>query len=77
MNTNPSRSDNSPRSPSTRRRLEAERRASYAPNRLAKRRRLLGGVVALVLGAFAAVSLLALGPPDSLPASAPTSAVLG
>jgi hypothetical protein len=73
MNTNPSRSENSPLSPSTRRTLKTKRRASYAPNRLAKHRRLLGGLVALVLGAFAAVSLLALEPPDPLPASAQAS----
>jgi len=73
MNTNPSHSENSPRAPLTRRRSGPKRRAGYAPNRPAKYRRLLGIVVALVLGAFAAVSLLALQPPDPLPASTPAS----
>jgi Peptidase family M28 len=71
MNTNPSHSENSPRAPLTRRRSGPKRRASYTPNRPAKHRRLLGVVVALVLGAFAAVSLLALEPPAPLPASTP------
>jgi prepilin-type processing-associated H-X9-DG protein len=39
----------------------------------AAKHRWIGVVVALVLGAFAAVSLLALEPPDPLPASAPAS----
>jgi hypothetical protein len=39
----------------------------------AAKHRWIGVVVALVLGALAAVSLLALEPPDPLPASAPTS----
>ena len=73
MNTNASHSENSPRAPLTRRRSGPKRRASYAPNRPAERRRLLGVVVALVLGAFAAVSLLALRLPDPLPASAPAN----
>jgi hypothetical protein len=73
MNTNPSHSENSPRAPLTRRKSGPKRRASYAPNRPAKHRRLLGVVVALVLGAFAAVSLLALRPPDPLPTSAPAN----
>src|SRR5918997_2803152 len=73
MNTNPSRSENSPLSPSTWRRSGPKHRASYVPNRPAKRRRLLGVVVALVLGALAAVSLLALKPPDPLPVSAPAN----
>jgi hypothetical protein len=73
MNTNPTHSDNSPQAPLTQRRSSSKRRAGYAPNRPAKRRRLLGIVVALVLGAFAAVSLLALEPPEPLPASAPAN----
>jgi hypothetical protein len=73
MSTNPSRGENSPRSPLIRRRSGPKRRASYAPNRSAEHRRLLGVLVALVLGAFAAVSLLTLEPPDPLSASAPAS----
>jgi peptidase M28-like protein len=73
MNTNPSHSENPPQAPLTRRRSGQKHRASYAPNRPAKHRRLLGVVVALVLGALAAVSLLALRPPDPLPASAPAN----
>src|SRR5215213_2470844 len=68
FNLNPEES--SPRSPLTRRRAGLKRRASYAPKWTAKRRRLLGIVIALVLGAFAAVSLLTLEPPDPRPASA-------
>ncbi len=71
--SNPNLGESSPRSPLTRRRSRPKRRASYAPNRPAKRRRLLGVAVALVLGAFAAVSLLALEPPDPLPATTPAS----
>src|SRR5215208_7051795 len=70
-NLNPEES--SPRSPLTRRRSGLKRRASYAPKWTAKRRRLLGIVIALVLGAFAAVSLLTLEPPDPRPASAPAN----
>jgi hypothetical protein len=73
MNMNPSRSENSPRAPSTRRRSKTKRQASYAPNRVAEHRRLLGVAVALVLGAFAAVSLLALEPLEPRPASAPAN----
>jgi hypothetical protein len=73
MNQYPSSSENSPRSPLTRRRSRPKQRARYAPNRPAKHRRLLGVVGALVLGALAAVSLLALEPPDPLPASAPAN----
>src|SRR5687767_10157790 len=73
MNKNLSGSENSPRSPSTSRRSASKRGVSYAPNRLAKQRRLLRVVVALVLGAFAAVTLLALEPPDPLPTSAPAN----
>jgi hypothetical protein len=73
MNTNASHSENSPRAPLTRRRSGPKRRASYAPNRHAKQRRLLGVLVALVMGALAAVSLLALRLPDPLPASAPAN----
>src|SRR5215204_456808 len=65
--------ESSLRKPLIWRRFKPKRRANYAPNRPAKRRRLLGVVVALVLGAFAAVSLLALEPLDPLPASAPAS----
>jgi len=71
MNKNLSSSENSPRSPSTW--WRPKRRASYAPNWPVKRRRLLGVVVALVLAAFAAVSLITLEPPDPRPASAPVS----
>src|SRR5215217_8025340 len=71
--SNPNLEGSSPRPPLTWRSSKSKRRASYAPNRPAKRRRLLGVVIALVLGAFAAVSLLALEPPDSLPASAQAS----
>src|SRR5918997_2097512 len=39
----------------------------------AAKHRWIGVVVALVLGAFAAISLLALEPPDPLPASAPAN----
>jgi Peptidase family M28 len=70
---NPHPEERSPRSPWIWRRSGPKRRASHAPNRPAKHRRLLGVVVALVLGSFAAVSLLALEPPDPLPASAPAS----
>jgi uncharacterized membrane protein len=73
MNTNPSRSENSPRSPLTRRRSGPKRRATYAPEWAAKRRRLLGVAVALVLGAFVAVSLLVLEPLEPTPASAPAN----
>src|SRR5829696_3884148 len=73
MNTNPSPSENAPRAPLPRRRSGPKHRASYAPNRPAKHRRLLGVVVALVLGVFAAVSFLALEPPEPLPASAPAN----
>jgi hypothetical protein len=73
MNKNPSNSENSPRSPLTRRRSGPKRRASYAPKWTAKRRRLLGIVIALLLSAFAAVSLLTLKPPDPRPASAPAN----
>src|SRR5215212_6060839 len=73
MNTNPSCSENSPRSPLIRWRSRTKRRASYAPNRPAKRRRLLGVGVALVLGAFAAVSLLTLAPLEPRPASTPAN----
>src|SRR5215211_2915222 len=73
MNTNPSHSENSPQAPLPRRRSGPKRRAGYAPNRPAKHRRLLGVVVALMLGAFAAVSLLALEPPEPLPASTPAN----
>ncbi len=73
MNKNPSSNENSPWSPLTRRRSRAKHRVTYTPNRPAKHRRLLGVVVALVLGAFAAVSLLTLEPPEPLPASAPAN----
>ena len=73
MNTNPSSSKNSPRSPVTWWRSKAKRRASYAPKWTTKRRRLLGIVVALALAAFAAVSLLTLEPLAPRPASAPAS----
>jgi Peptidase family M28 len=73
MNTNPSHSENPPQAPLTRRRSGPKRRASYIPRRPVKHRRLLGVVVALVLGAVAAVSLLALRPPDPLPASTPAN----
>src|ERR671911_210782 len=69
-NHNPEES--SLQSPLTRRRSGPKRRASYAPKWTAKRR-WLGIVIALVLGSFAAVSLLMLEPPDPLPASAPAS----
>ena len=50
------------------------RLASHVPpNRPAKRRQLLGIVVALVLGGFTAVSLLALRPLDPQPAKAPAN----
>jgi hypothetical protein len=71
--SNPNLDENSPRSPLTWRRSGPKRRASYAPNRSAKHRRLLGVVLALVLGALTAVSLLALEPPDPRPASAPAN----
>src|SRR5829696_6966646 len=71
--SNPNLEESSPRSPSTRRRSRPKRRASYAPNRPAKHRRLLGGLVALVLAAFAAISLLTLEPPDPRPAIAPAN----
>src|SRR5215217_6410954 len=71
--SNPNLEGSSPRPPLTWRSSKSKRRASYAPNRPEKRRRLLGVVVALVLGAFAAVSLLALEPPEPLPASTPTN----
>ena len=71
--SNPNLDENSPRSPLTWRRSGPKRRASYAPNRSARHRRLLGVVLALVLGSFAADSLLMLEPPDPLPASAPAS----
>src|SRR5215218_6357230 len=70
-NHNPEES--SLQSPLTRRRSGLKRRASYTPKWTAKRRRLLGVVVTLVLSAFAAVSLLTLEPPDPRPASAPVS----
>jgi hypothetical protein len=73
MNTNPSRSENSPLSPSTRWGLGPKRRASFAPNRPTKHQRLLGVAISLVLGAFAAVSLLALEPPDPRSTSAPVN----
>ena len=69
-NHNPEES--SLQSPLTRRRSGPKRRESYAPKWTAKRR-WLGIVIALVLGSFAAVSLLMLEPPDPLPASAPAS----
>src|SRR5215218_1109623 len=70
-NHNPEES--SLQSPLTRRRSGLKRRASYTPKWTAKRRRLLGIVIALVLGAFAAVSLLTLEPPEPRPASAPAN----
>ena len=70
-NHNPEES--SLQSPLTRRRSGLKLRASYAPNRPAKHRRLLGVVVMLVLATFAAISLLALQPPDPLPATVPAS----
>ena len=73
MNKNPSGSENSPRSTLTRRRSGSKRRAGYTPKWTAKRRRLLGVAIALVLGAFAAVSLSALEPPYPQPASAQAS----
>src|SRR5919112_1946883 len=73
MNTNPLGSENSPRAPLTRRRAGPKRRASYPPNRPAGRSSPLGVVVTFVLGAFAAVSLLALEPPEPLPASTPAN----
>ena len=69
-NHNPEES--SLQSPLTRRRSGPKRRESYAPKWTAKRR-WLGIVIALVLGSFAAVSLLMLEPPDPLPASAPAN----
>jgi hypothetical protein len=73
MNKNFSSNENSPWSPLTRRRSGPKHRVSYTPSRPAKRRRLLGVVVALALSAFAAVSLLTLEPPEPLPASAPAN----
>jgi hypothetical protein len=73
MNKKRTASDNPPRSPLTRRRSGPKRRASYAPEWTAKRRRLLGVAIALVLGALAAVSLLALEPLEPRPASAPAN----
>ena len=73
MNKYSSSSENSPRPPSPWQRSGPKRRASYAPDRPAKRRRLLGVVVALVLAAFAAVSLLTLEPLGPRPASAPAN----
>lgn len=70
--SNPHPEQSSPRSPLTRRRSKTKRRASYAPNRPVNHR-WIGVLVALVLGAFAAVSLLMLEPPDPRPASAPAS----
>lgn len=71
--SNPNPEESSPRSPLTRRKSKPKRRVNYASNWPAKQRRLLGVVVALVLGAFAAVSLLMLGPPEPRPASAPAN----
>src|SRR5215216_5395914 len=65
--------ETSPRSPLIRRRSGPKRRASYVPKWTAKRRRLLGVGIALVLGAFAAVSLPMLEPLEPLPASAQAS----
>ncbi len=73
MNKHPSSSENSPRSPSTWRKSGSMHRASYAPKGTAKQRRWLGVVIALVLGAFAAVSLLTLEPLDPQPASVPAN----
>jgi hypothetical protein len=72
MNTNPSSSKNSPWSPSIWRRSRPKRRASHAPQ-LTAQRRWPGIVLALVLGAVAAVSLLMLEPLDPRPASAPAN----
>ena len=68
--SNHNREESSWQSPLTRRRSGPKWQESYAPNRSVKRR-WLGIVIALVLGSFAAVSLLMLEPPDPLPASVP------
>lgn len=73
MNTNPSNSENSLRSPSTRRSSKSKRRASYASKRPARQRRLLGVVVALVLIAFAVLTWLAVKPLEPQPATSPTN----